>query len=159
MIASFNRLMGPFKRRLMLMVGRAVLRLIKDDTGLQRVQLVALDGETLDEVERFQEYGFTSVPHPDAEAMLVSIGGVRAHAIVIAVDDRRYRLRGLAGGEVALYTDEDQKPGGHRIVLRRNQEIEVHAQKYTIDVGDGANVLTMTPAGTDWKMADYEAHN
>ncbi len=41
-----------------------------------------------------------------AEAITLSVGGHRSHTVVINVDDRRYRLKGLKGGEVALYTDE-----------------------------------------------------
>lgn len=106
------------------MVGRAVLRAINDGTSTQTVQLELLKDELYDGVERFQEYGFTSVPHAGAEAVMVSIGGTRGHGIVIAVDDKRYRIKSLENGEVAIYTDEDQD-GGHRIHLKRNKEIEL----------------------------------
>ena len=65
--------------------------------------------EILEKVERFQEYGFTSVPKNGAEAVLVAVGGSREHGLVVAIDDRRYRLKGLAAGEVALYDDQGQK--------------------------------------------------
>jgi len=56
---------------------------------------------------------------------------------VIAVEDRRYRTKGLAEGEVALYTDEDGS-GGHRIHFKRGNIIELVA---------GASSIVMTPAG------------
>lgn len=158
MRSAFNRLAAPLRRRIGLMVGRAVLRMIDDANGLQILQVDGLDGETLANVERFQQYGFTSHPHPLAEAAMISLGGIRAHSIVIGVDDRRYRLRGLERGEVALYSDEDQAEGGQRIVLRRGQRIEVHAGKeFTVNVGSGASVLTMTPQGTVLRTPDFQA--
>jgi phage baseplate assembly protein V len=95
-------------RRIMLAVGRAVLNAVDDVTQLQRVQVTGLDGEVIDAVERFQTYGLSTHPHPGAEAILLAVGGNRNHPIVITVDDRRYRLRGLDQGEVAIYDDQDQ---------------------------------------------------
>lgn len=107
---------------LRLMVSRAVIKLVTDAAKLQKVQISMLADEERGDVERFQNYGFTSVPHADAEAIAVSVGGSRSHMVVIAVDDRRYRLAGLEDGEVAIYTDE-----GDKIVLKRGREIEVTA--------------------------------
>ncbi|MBF0248042.1 MAG: phage baseplate assembly protein [Alphaproteobacteria bacterium] len=105
---TVGKLIAPLKRRVLLMIGRGVIKLIDDAGGIQHVQLVALEGETLDRVERFQEYGFTSAPHPGAEAVLAAAAGDRAHSLVVGVEDRRYRLTGLAGGEVAIYDDLGQ---------------------------------------------------
>jgi phage baseplate assembly protein V len=102
------------------MIGRGVVKLINDGLKLQHVQISLLAEEVHDDVERFQNYGFTSVPFPGAEALVVAVGGDRGHSIVVAVDDRRYRLQGLEQGEVALYTDE-----GDQIVLRRGGQIEI----------------------------------
>ncbi len=121
---------GPLRRRLAAMVRRAVLELVDDDGGLQRVQLTALAGETLDRVERVQQYGFTGRPKPGATAIVLGLGGNSAHSIVVAVDDRRYRLAGLAEGEVALYDDQGQK-----IVLYRDR-VEVEAPKVVVRSDD-----------------------
>lgn len=119
---GIDRLMAPMKRRVMLMIGRAVVNLINDGAKLQALQVSLLEGEVRDRVERFQEYGFTSHPHPGAEAVSASVMGNRDHCVVIAVDDRRYRLQGLEQGEVAIYTDE-----GDQIVIKRGGTILVKA--------------------------------
>ena len=112
----------------MLMIGRAVLSLVDDARKLQVVQVQALAPETLDGVERFQQYGMTSHPHPGAECVVLAVGGMRQHPIVIAVDDRRYRVTGLEGGEVCIYTDEDGSGGGpHRVTLKRGRSVHVEA--------------------------------
>ena len=84
------------------MIGRAVLRVVDDSAGLQLVQVEGLQGEVLDQVERIQQYGFTSHPRPGADAIILSIGGARQNAVVL-VDDRRTRPKDLAEGEVMLY--------------------------------------------------------
>lgn len=122
MIEAVRKLLAPLQRRVMLMVGRCVLRTIDDGAKLQVVQIGVLAGETLDRVERFQAYGFTSHPLPGAEGVVVFAGGNRAHGLVLALDDRRHRKVGLDEGEVALYTDE-----GDFILLKRGRVIEVVA--------------------------------
>jgi len=109
MSREFAKLLSPLSRRLRLMASRAVLSLISDATGMQIVQVKLLDGEVRNGIERFQQYGFTSVPHPGAEGIYLSLGADRDHGVVIVMDDRRYRLKGLANGESALYDDLGQK--------------------------------------------------
>lgn len=91
--------------RIRLMLGRAILKLVNDATGIQSMQVELLSDEVQDDVERFQDYGFTSRPHPEAEAIVACMGGLRSHSVIIAVDDRRFRLKNLQEGEVALYDD------------------------------------------------------
>lgn len=105
---AIHKILGPVRRRVALMISRAVLTMADDTTLLQEVQAKLLGGETLSALERFQEYGFTSVPLAGAEALALSLGGNRSHTVIVGVDDRRYRLKGLAGGEVALYDDRGQ---------------------------------------------------
>ena len=122
-----ERLTRTLRRRVQLMVGRAVLAVVNDETLLQSVQVEGLRGEVLDRAERFQDYGLTSHPHPGAEVVVLAAGGQRQHPLAIAVDDRRHRPRGLAAGEVCLYTDEDEAGARHRVILRRGRIIEIHA--------------------------------
>lgn len=129
---SIERILAPLKRRVMLMVGRCVLLAANDAPGRQEAQVRLLEDELRDGVERFQDYGFTSVPLPGAEGVAVFVGGNRDHGLIVAMDDRRYRIKGLEGGEVALYTCDDQDEAGHRIVFKRGGLIEVRGA--TIDI-------------------------
>lgn len=101
--------------RLRLVVARAVLGLVNDATKLQALQVTLQEGVVRDKVERFQNYGLTSVPLAGAEGVALSVGASTDHTVVIAVDDRRYRLKGLQAGEVALYDDV-----GHKVYLTRD---------------------------------------
>lgn len=135
-----RRLTAPLYRRVMLMVSRLVVNVVHDSLKLQEVQIGLLDDETRDGVERFQNYGMTSVPLPGAEGVCVFVGGNRDHGLILAVDDRRYRIQGLEGGEVALYTDENLAPDGHRIVLKRNNLIEVHCKDAEVHAANDATI-------------------
>lgn len=104
---TMSRVLSPIWRRLRLLVSRGVLQLADDGPGVQKVQVTLL-GESPAWAERFQQYGFTAVPHAGAEAVVTAVGGARAHLVAIAVDDRRYRMAGLEGGEVAIYDDLGQ---------------------------------------------------
>lgn len=126
-MSSVRAMLQSAHNRVMLTVARAVVSLVDDGTKLQSLQLGILKREIRDSVERFQNYGFTAKPHPGAEGVVVFVGGNRDHGLCIAVDDRRYRLKGLADGEVAIYTDE-----GDKIHLKRGNTIEVTTQTFRV---------------------------
>lgn len=150
MIRAINKMTAPTKRRVYLMISRAVVALVKDAFKMQELQIKGFAGETMEGVERFQQYGFTSVPHPGAEAVVLSIGGNRSHPVVIAVDDRRYRLKALEGGEVALYDDQDQK-----IHIKRSG-IEINSI-FEVKLKSGDSSLTLTPDNIRMVTPDFEA--
>lgn len=111
---AFNRMLAPIKRRVQLILSRGVGRLSNSGTELQELQVELLSGEVLDGVEHFEPYGYTSNPHAGFEPIAASMAGKRSHTVCIVAADRRYRLKGLANGEVALYDDI-----GHQVHLTR----------------------------------------
>ncbi len=117
-----SRLLAPYARRLNNLVARGTVANADSSTTLQTVQLKLLDGEAKDGVEHFEPYGFTSRPRSGAEHVTVFLDGDRSHGITVVITDRRYRLKDLAEGEVALFTDE-----GDRILFKRGRTIEVLA--------------------------------
>ena len=127
---SLTKMAGQARRQIRLAIARAVVRLIDPDGALQRLQVSLLADEARDGVEQFEGYGLTAHPHAGAEAICLHVGGARAHPVVIAVADRRYRVTGLAAGEVCLYDDQ-----GQRITLYRDR-IEVEAPSVVIQSPD-----------------------
>jgi len=106
----------------------AVLTLVDDTTGLQSAQVSTLAGETRSGAH-LQEYGLQSVPFEGAEAVALALGGDKAHTVIICVDDRRYRLKNMEQGEVALYTDQ-----GDYVWIKRDGHLVLHASTdVTID--------------------------
>ena len=116
---AFEKRLRRLRQMLQTVVSRAVVLLVNDIPKLQELQVSLYADETLDGVERFQQYGFASHPMPGAEAICLSLGGNRDHTVVIAVDDRRYRLH-VAEGEVALYDDM-----GNYVHLKRAGGIDI----------------------------------
>jgi phage gp45-like len=105
----------------------------------------------LEGVEALAPYGVASVPPPGSEAIVLAPGGGRDGAFVIACGDRRYRLEGLAEGEVALFSDE-----GDALVFRRGNKVEIRtkaldvkAEIFNVDAakvslgGDGGEVVSL----------------
>lgn len=88
------------------MVSRCTLALVNTALKMQGLQIRVLAGEVKDNVEHMEPYGFTSAPHPGAEGVAVFPGGDRSHGVVVVVADRRFRLKGLKPGEVALHDDQ-----------------------------------------------------
>ncbi|WP_419657670.1 putative phage baseplate assembly protein V [Desulfosarcina variabilis str. Montpellier] len=131
---AINRLLAPIARRVRLMARRAVVRLVYDDPRMQELQLAIFAGEVRDKVERWQDYGMTSHPHPGAEALVLALGGNTDHGATVRVDDRRYRLVGLSQGEVAIYDDQ-----GQVVHLMRDNTIHVYGTDHLVaDVGADA---------------------
>lgn len=132
-----SRILGPIRRRLAHLVARAVVTLVNDAAKMQTLQLGLLADEALDGAEHWQPYGFTYKPHAGAEALVLAVGGHRAHSVVIACADRRYRLTALEDGEVALYTDE-----GDKIHFKRGRVIEVLTETLNISASAAVNFDT-----------------
>lgn len=124
MLEQLRRIIRPLHLRAMLMVGRGVVRLADDAPKVQALQVELLRGEVRADVERFQEFGFSSCPLPGAEAVAVCVGGNRDHAIVVGVEDRRYRIRGLKPGQAVMYDS-----AGTVVLLGADGTVEVRAAK------------------------------
>lgn len=122
-----RKYVSPIRQRIALMVGRGVVKVVYDGTvsSLQAVQVTLLAEEVRDKVERLQNYGFTSNPKAGAECVVVFPAGDRGHGVIIAVDDRRYRVTGLAPGESAHYSDE-----GDFAAFKRGREYHVRSNKF-----------------------------
>lgn len=110
------------------MIARAVLALVDAGKKMQSVQLRITAGETKGGLEHFEPYGYTSNPKPGAEGLVLFLGGDRSHGVVICLADRRYRLKGLKPGEVAIYSDE-----GDSVVLRRGRVMEVTTETFRLN--------------------------
>lgn len=136
--------------RLKNLFARGVVNLVQDGLKMQGQQITLLDGEVVDNVERAQNYGFTSNPHGGAECFVAFIGSGREHGIILAVDDRRYRLKGLKGGEVALYTDE-----GDTLIFKRERTVELTTKNFVVKAEDSIDMQTKSYTVTASQGVQY----
>jgi phage baseplate assembly protein V len=119
MMDTLRRAMEPMHRKLRMIAGRAVIRLMSDAVT---AQVEGLADEVRDAAEVFQQYGFRSLPLPGAEGILLSLGGNRDHTVLICVGDRRYQATVLASGEMVV---EDHL--GKHIHLKADGSIAIKA--------------------------------
>lgn len=135
-------------RRAYVAISRATIRKANDKPLLQEVDVDLTHDEGKVSVERFQQYGFTAVPLPEdakggkaAEAIIAFINGNRAHGVVLAIDDRRYRIKGLKDGEVAIYDDQGQK-------------VHITRDGIKVDGGDKKKPVTVVVGNATIKVED-----
>ncbi len=82
------------------MITRAVITAIDTVRKCQTAGLKLIAGEKKENVEHLEPYGFTSAAQNGAEAVVLFPAGDRSHGVAVVVADRRFRLKGLARGEV-----------------------------------------------------------
>lgn len=148
---GIERLLRPLRRGLASVVARGVVMLVNDAAKMQALQVRVMADEVLDDVEHWQPYGFSAHPLGGAEALVLAVGGHRAHSVVVSCGDRRYRLTGMEGGEVAIYTDEKDK-----IHLKRGRVIEVETHTLNIKAADSVNFDTPTITQTGQIVAQQD---
>ncbi|MCK3840538.1 MULTISPECIES: phage baseplate assembly protein [Pseudomonas] len=136
------------------MLVRGTVVLVDSARKLQALQMRLTAGEVKDGLEHFEPYGFTSNPLAGAEGIAAFIGGDRSHGVLLVVSDRRYRIQGLAPGEVAIYTDE-----GAKIHLKRGRIIDIEADVINFKAATAVNFDTpaITQTGTITSDGDQMA--
>lgn len=110
-------------------ISRCTVALVDAKKKMQSLQIRLVSGHPKDAVEHMEPYGFTSHPIGGAEGVMVCPGGDVSHSIVILVSDRRFRMRELEQGEVAIFDDLGQS---------------VHLTRSGIVVKGSGNPITLT---------------
>lgn len=105
----------------------------KHDTQVAQVELFA--DEVVDEVERIQNYGFTSLP-TEGGVYAIPMGGKGNQLIIVAINDDKTRLR-ILPGEVAIYHAE-----GHHVVLKEGGVIEANCTTLIATAESSATIKT-----------------
>ncbi|UVM48333.1 phage baseplate assembly protein V [Pseudomonas sp. B21-015] len=119
------------------MMARGTVVLAAAGKMMQTLQVKLTAGELKDGAEHFEPYGITSNPLPGAEVLTMFLGGDRSHAVVLVAADRRYRIKELKPGEVAIYTDE-----GDKVHFKRGRIIDIETQTLNIKATTAVNFDT-----------------
>lgn len=119
-------------------VGKALIKAVVDTGDIQLVKIAGLSGEVQDGIERIQNYGMSSSPPVDSEAVAVCIGGSKDHTVVIAADSGAYRVKALPTGEVVVYS-----MFGQEILLKTDGSVEITAPA-GVDVGTGSSPVALS---------------
>lgn len=118
--------------KLKAMIGRCIIAAVSDQTKTQSLQIEAFSGDLHDEVERFQQFGFSGVPMPNAEGIVLFVAGNHDHPVVIAAENRDVRVNNLTQGESAMYNGF-----GHKIVLYQDR-CEIITPRFVVNAENEA---------------------
>lgn len=119
---------GRLERTIQNLLARAVVTGLNTASKCQMLQVELMPGEPKENVEHLEPYGFTSAPLTGAEGFALFPDGDRSHGVILMVADRRYRIKGLQAGEVAIYTDE-----GDSITLKRGKTMVMQTDNLVAD--------------------------
>ncbi|MBV7315442.1 phage baseplate assembly protein V [Shewanella sp. NIFS-20-20] len=131
-----DRLLAPIRRRITGMLTRAIVTDLVEDLQRQNLQVKMHADESADNIERFQNYGISSVPPAGSEAILAALGGSLSGLVAIAVEDKKYRPKGESG-DVFLYHLE-----GHKIRLTKDGKILVTATDVIFEVANSFTIIS-----------------
>ncbi len=130
------------------MIVRGELDGVDDSTKMQLLNLKLENGYRPSKVEHWHPYGFTYHPQNGAEVLALSLRGNRDHMVVLPGADRRYRLKGLEQGELAVHDDQGQKVHFKRDSVWAESGQKVVAKAPRVNLGDDTNVhQVLTTAG------------
>lgn len=105
--------------------------------GVQKIQVEGLDGETVQDLEHAENFGFTSNPPAGSDCVVVPLGGKTSHGIIVTTTNGAYRITGLSDGETAVYNAD-----GAKMVLKKGRVIEIDCDKLNIKAPDGVNITS-----------------
>lgn len=105
--------------------------------GVQKIQVEGLDGETVQDLEHAENFGFTSNPPAGSDCVVVPLGGKTSHGIIVTTTNGAYRITGLSDGETAVYNAD-----GAKMVLKKGRVIEIDCDKLNIKAPGGVNITS-----------------
>ncbi|CAM3169889.1 phage baseplate assembly protein V [Moritella viscosa] len=136
-LRDINKLLAPLRRKMRMLVSRAVVSVVNDSLKRQNLQVSVLADETVDDVEHFQNYGHCSVAPMGSEAMVVSVAGGRAGLVALAVEDKAVRPVGGIEGDSILYHLE-----GHNIKLTKGGKAVITVTEVIFNVEKKATIIS-----------------
>ena len=138
MLDVVNRLLLPIRKKIFLLIGRAILTAVDNSGKTMRIQVTGLNGETISDIEKIDNYGFSSSPPVDGktEVLIAFVNGNRDQGLAIHAHHRDSKPTDLNEGEVRIYDDN-----GFQITLT-DAGIEI---KSTDATNWGPNVMKTCP--------------
>jgi phage baseplate assembly protein V len=115
---------------------RAVLSGIDAKNPIQLIQAKALAGETIQDMEFFQHFGFTSTPPGDTECIILPLGGKTEHSIIIATECGQYRIA-VQQGEVCVYNQ-----WGAKMTFKKEKRIEIECDYFIVNAKEQIQMTT-----------------
>ncbi len=129
-------MMNRLKNLIMNSIARCTVSDIVDGS-IQSARVQGLEDESLEAVERLQNYGLNSWPSDGAQGLMLSVGGSRDHAIIVSADFPLARFP-VEKSEVALYSENE-----NHVHLKADGSIEIKSSKLSLKNGSEDLVALM----------------
>ncbi|MEX3961020.1 phage baseplate assembly protein V [Paraburkholderia sp. EG286B] len=130
------------RRNIQSIIGRARVKFVDDSGPVQKMQVLMNGIETPDNRLRVAEFGFSSNPPIDSDAITLHVAGDRSAGAVIGTNHQPSRPKGLQPGEAMIYSED-----GKYVYLTASGGIVVEAKGQNVVVNDAKNV-TCNASGT-----------
>lgn len=100
---------------------------VDDSQAVQTIQVMVRKGVVFDQVERYQQYGLTSVPdvNEGVAGLVIEVAG---HRFVLGLEEPGTRPKDLQAGDVMLYHRE-----GHHIHLLKGGKLAIKATEMDVN--------------------------
>lgn len=124
---------------------RAVLRSIGLATKVQRIGGEGLSGETLEQIEHFQQFGFTSAPPADAELIVLPLGGRTSASVIVATEHGATRFVLDNQGETCVYNqwgDFAHFKKDRSIHVKAEEKVFVETKVFRVEASQRVEIVT-----------------
>ncbi|MBX9838736.1 MAG: phage baseplate assembly protein [Silvanigrellaceae bacterium] len=115
-----RKITSPLYERIVSIISICSINKTNDETNTQTAQCEFFKDDPRENLERWQNYGITSVPPNGSEGICLFHGGERESGYIIATEDKDSRPIGLKIGEVCIYTIEKD-----HIYFKKDNLIEI----------------------------------
>ncbi|MEX3691890.1 phage baseplate assembly protein V [Paraburkholderia sp. BR14263] len=119
----------------MLVIGRGRVSTASDSGPVQLVQVQVNDLETIDNVRRLAEFGFTSMLPDGTDVVMAFIGGDRSNGVIVGSNHQQSRPTGLKAGESMLFSLD-----GKRVYMTASGGIEIDAKGQPVVINNASDV-------------------
>jgi phage baseplate assembly protein V len=129
-----QRIIGSLRSKVFLLAGRGTLKTTDAAKNTAKVQGEFLKDEIISDIEKMEDYGFSSYPEEGAQIVAIFVDGNREQGLSIKTHDRRYRPTDLQPGEACMY-----HKSGSRITMKADGSIEADSTVgITLKTGDAS---------------------
>jgi phage baseplate assembly protein V len=132
--SDVSRMMESLRKKTFLMVGRGELKTSDASKNTAKMQGEFLKDEIISDIEKMEDYGFSSCPEAGAQIVAIFIDGNREQGLVIRSHDRKYKPTDLQPGEACMY-----HKNGSRVTMKADGSIEIDSTVgITLKTGDAS---------------------
>jgi len=132
-----SRLTSSIRKKIFLVVGRGELKTVDNSKDTAKCQGEFLKDEIISDVEKMEDYGFTSNPEVGSQIVAIFVDGNREQGLAIRFHDRRYRPTDLQPGEACMY-----HKSGSRVLMKSDGSIEIDSTAgIMLKTGDSSSWL------------------